>query len=130
MTLNRLHQIIGIFTLFVFLGTGAYMRFSFPELYGDNESIRYLYRANHIYILCAALVNLVLGSYFEVRSEVWVKRLQTAGSLLLVLAPVLLVLAFFWEPPKAVPERPMTFLGIQALFAGAMLHLPAAFKRD
>ena len=37
----------------MFLATGLCMRAGFPELYGANEALRYIYRANHAYILLA-----------------------------------------------------------------------------
>jgi hypothetical protein len=58
MVVKRIHLLLGLLTVLFFLATGAYMRARFPDLYGDNETIRYLYRANHIYILCAGLLHL------------------------------------------------------------------------
>ncbi|MGH2566714.1 MAG: hypothetical protein ACRDGA_00120 [Bacteroidota bacterium] len=52
------HIVIGIATVVVFLGTGLYMRLNFPDLYESNEAIRYLFRANHLYILFAGLLNI------------------------------------------------------------------------
>jgi len=59
-----------------------------------------LNRLHQIVILCAALLNLVLGLYFRASSEVWIKRLQALGSLFLVFSPVLLLIAFFREPSQ------------------------------
>ena len=51
MTWRRLDLVVGLLTVAVFLGTGLYMKTQFPALYGDNQTVRFLYRANHIYIL-------------------------------------------------------------------------------
>lgn len=39
------------------------MRASFPDLYAGNEAVRYMYRANHIYLLFASVLNLVMGAH-------------------------------------------------------------------
>lgn len=42
MDLKRLHRWTGIVTVIVFLMTGLYMRWQFPDLYAGNETIRHL----------------------------------------------------------------------------------------
>ena len=39
MTLSLAHRYVGITTVVVFLLTGLYMRFRFPELYDSDQSI-------------------------------------------------------------------------------------------
>ncbi|MBI4548838.1 MAG: hypothetical protein HY707_12720 [Ignavibacteriae bacterium] len=119
----RVHLIVGIITIAVFLFTGMYMRTHFPEIYQTNESIRYLYRANHIYLLFSGLLNVALGLYFALHQVGWRKRLQSIGSLLFLIAPVLLTWAFFTEPIQASPMRPLTALGVFASVIGILLHL-------
>ena len=109
--LQRIHRWVGIVTVIVFLLTGLYMRWRFPGLYQADETIRYLFRANHIYLLLAGLLNLGLGLYLTEQAERWRRMLQRAGSVLLVAAPVVLLAAFFYEPPQAMPERPVTRVG-------------------
>ena len=50
---RKLHLIVGLAGVAVFLGTGVYMRTHFPALYAGNEALRYMYRANHVYLLTA-----------------------------------------------------------------------------
>lgn len=45
----------------LFLATGLYMRHHFPASYEANETVRYLYRSNHLDILYAGLLNLAPG---------------------------------------------------------------------
>jgi Na+-driven multidrug efflux pump len=123
MWIQRLHFGIGILTLLVFFASGLYMQLQFPGLYADNEIVRYQYRANHIYLLAAALINIVLGAYLQASKRRWRHYTQSLGRLLLLAAPVWLVCAFLLEPPQASPERILTFWGIVSMLAGTLLHL-------
>ena len=56
--------------------------------------------------------------------------MQLAGSCLLLAAPVILLLAFVSEPPRATPERYLTGVGILILLLGVMCHaLHGSFRR-
>ena len=101
------------------------MRIGFPELYGFNQVIRYLYRANHIYILFASLINIVLGCYLRPGSG-WQKSVATVGSGLLLLAPAMLIAAFFLEAPKGTPDRLITLAGIFMVFIGTAFQAPSS----
>jgi hypothetical protein len=123
--IRRVHFIVGVLAIIAFLGTGVYMRENFPNLYQTNESIRSLFRANHIYILFSSLLNLVLGLYLSPNGVRWRRTLRRLGSLFLLLAPFLLLWAFINEPPQASPMRPLTFLGVGLAFTGTALHFAA-----
>ena len=123
--MRRAHLLVGVFGVLVFLGTGLYMRSGFPGLYVGNEALRYMYRANHIYLLLASLVNMVLGIYLAAPEAGWRALLSRIGSVLVVLSPALLCYAFFAEVPKASPERVFTALGVFALAAGVVAQLPS-----
>lgn len=129
MDLKRLHRWTGIVAVVVFLGTGLYMRWQFPGLYAGNETIRHLYRANHIYLLMAGLLNVGLGLYFAAQAAGWRRTAQRVGSALLLAAPAILLAAFFFEPPHATPERPITAAGLFAALIGMGCHFIAAFFR-
>jgi hypothetical protein len=122
--LRLFHLWLGWGTFAIFLGTGLYMAREFPEAYRGHDAVRYLYRGNHVYILFAALLNLTLG--FRPFDAGEGRRLQTIASVLVAAAVPLLVSAFFVEPPKASPERPLTLFGIVAAAAGTGLHGLAA----
>ncbi|HWP81194.1 MAG TPA: hypothetical protein VNN76_00900 [Bacteroidota bacterium] len=120
---RKLHLIVGFLTCLVFLATGAYMRSGFPDLHAGNESIRFLYRANHVYILFSGLLNLCLGLYLTESSTKWRNKLQTFGSRILFLAPILFILAFFVEPPMASPTRPLTLVAAFLSVGGVLCHV-------
>jgi hypothetical protein len=90
-----------------------------------------MYVSRHIYLLGAALVNLVLGLYLEVQPPGWRRVLQYLGSLLILVSPVSLLLAFTAEPALGMPGRSWrSFSGLIALFAGVMTHLVASVTRE
>ena len=124
--MRKVHLIVGLAGVAVFLGTGVYMATHFPALYGGNESLRYLYRANHVYLLLASLVNVALGAYLTSPGTGWRASLGTAGSVLALLSPPLLSYAFFAEAPHASPARIVTALGVFSVALGVAAQLPSA----
>ena len=117
------HLFVGALGVLVFLATGIYMQSSFPALYADNETLRYMYRANHVYLLLASVVNVALGIYLtpNVGWRAWLSRV---GSSLALSAPFVLCYAFFVEVPKASPERLFTALGVLLVALGVVVQLP------
>jgi hypothetical protein len=120
---RRAHLIIGWLGFVVFLGTGLFMRMRFPDVYADDEALRYIYRANHVYVLLASLVNIVLGMYYNVSDRPWRVWAGRIGSVLVVASPIILVFAFFIEAPNVTPERVLTLIGVIALGAGVLGHV-------
>ena len=120
MKLHQTHIGLGMTFILVFLGTGVYMLSGFPELYQGREEVRMMYRATHIYILFAALVNLLVGQTIGAR-EHRSKYIQWLASALLFAAPFMLTTAFFIEPSGYVIERPISFFAVIFLFAGSLL---------
>jgi hypothetical protein len=125
-----LHLLFGVGGVLAFLGTGAWMATHFPGAYEANESVRYLYRANHVYLLLASLVNLGIGIYRTAGRAGWRGWIALAGSALALAAPLLLFYAFFVEPPRAVPERPATLIGAGMLLVGVLAQWPNRARRD
>jgi len=125
-TSRTLHILVGLGSLLLFLGSGLYMDMHFPGLYGNNEAIRYQFRANHIYILMAGLINLAAGLYPAPARAGWRLALGHLASALLLLAPAMLVAAFCLEPVQGGEQRPLTFYGVLMLLLGVLAaHLPA-----
>jgi hypothetical protein len=122
--MRKLHLIVGLSGIVLFLATGLYMLRGFPALYGTNEALRYIYRANHVYILLASLVNVVLGVYLITVPSGWKALVSRIGSVLAIVSPLILCYAFFAEAPRATPERALTGLGVFALLLGVVAHLP------
>ena len=123
MRLRTLHLGVGLAGVAAFLGTGIYMRTGFPDLYATNDALRYVYRANHVYVLFASLVNLALALPLTADHRGWSSKLATAGSLLALASPVVLCLAFVFEAPEASPERILTLLGVFAAALGVTAHV-------
>ena len=123
-SVRSLHLVLGVGGVLAFLGTGAYMATHFPEAYGGGEPIRYMYRANHVYLLLASLVNLAIGMYRGSTRPGWRVVLGATGSALVLAALLILLYAFFVEPPRGVPERPATLIGVFVLLLGVLLQWP------
>ena len=123
--LPRIHRLVGLGTVLLFLLIGLYMRLRFPDLYEANETIRFLFRASHIYLLLAGLLNLGVGIYLVMHTVPRKRMLQGIGSALLLIAPVVLLVAFFVEPPHASPERLLTLIGVVCMLAGTFFHYPS-----
>ena len=124
--MRSLHRVAGVILVFVFLGTGVYMRRSFPRIYAGNETAHMMFRANHIYLLFAALINLVLGANLAPHTAGWRRTIQVAGSALVLLMAALLVVAFFVEPVRGSFDRPMTYYGVILLAVGVAVHFVSA----
>ncbi|HSC15399.1 MAG TPA: hypothetical protein VLI71_09800 [Gammaproteobacteria bacterium] len=129
MRLRKLHLVVGLAGVAVFLATGAYMRAGFPDLYAGNEVLRYLYRSNHVYVLLASLVNVALGVHWTDVTPGWRATVSLIGSLLALASPAVLCFAFFVEAPVASPERIWTLLGVVAVAAGIALHVLGGARR-
>jgi hypothetical protein len=123
MQLRAIHLGAGLAGVVVFLGTGIYMRMVFPDLYATDEALRYVYRANHVYVLFASLVNLVLGVRVAGGQVGWRAKLALAGSLLALASPAVLCLAFVLEAPEVSPDRVLTLLGVFAAALGVAAHV-------
>jgi hypothetical protein len=127
--LRRVHTAGGALGVLVFLYTGWYMRSHFPAAYEQREAIRYLYRANHLYIMFSSVLNLVTGRYLVLAKLPWRRALQVAGSIALQAAIVVLITAFFLEPPSGGVLRKATLLGCVLAFVGGLAHGVATERR-
>ena len=126
----RVHLTVGILTVVAFLGSGPYMRIRVPAMAVLEDGLRMMYRSRHIYLLGSGLVNLMLGLYVHTWAAGWRKRTQTAGSVLLLAAPFLLLLAFINEPGRGVrADLWESSFGMFALFGGTLLHAIAGIGK-
>lgn len=121
MQTRTIHLVVGVFVLAVFLLTGYHMRFHIHHLMEADERLRFSLRGNHIYILLLGLLNLGLGAYLRVSQTVWRAYLQLVGSLMILTATGLVIVAFFFEN-KASLDRPFTLLTMILALTGTMLH--------
>lgn len=121
-----LHQVAGVLTVLLFLGTGFFMLFHRPPLAEFELGKQVLFRSGHIYLLMSGLVNLAMASYGEPPRAGRFRALRRVGSLLLLVAPLLLAVGFFVESVAANPERRLTQAGVMAVFLGTMCHFVAS----
>jgi uncharacterized protein YjeT (DUF2065 family) len=124
---RRIHLIIGVLGVFTFLLTGQFMKHHQPRMVDLSAEVRMMYVLRHIYLLIASLVNVVLGLYLQVHPQGWRRILQPVGSLLILLAPVSLVMAFLAEPVLGIAGRSWrSYFALLGLFAGVMAHIVAS----
>ncbi len=121
--MKRLHLAFGICVFLAFLLTGQYMDKYHDHLSGFPDGVRMLYRTRHIFILLAGLLNLGLGAYFTYRTDFWRRSLQLLGSVLIVLASLLFIVAFFYEPNLTGLYTPLSHWGAYSILTGTVLHL-------
>lgn len=99
---------------------------NFPDLYAEDETVRYLFRSRHVYILFSSLINILLGLYLSRSQSPLGARLQFLGSLLLLAAPLLHIAAFLVEPLSQV--RLLTTGATLLAFGGTIAHLLGGYR--
>jgi hypothetical protein len=124
---RNLHLIVGTLGLVLFALQGQYMA-SVIEVTNMADTQRMLYRSAHIYFMTACGMNVCIGYYQTGDLQAsWQQRL---ASLLILLAPGLLLLSFFVEISTQTIDRPILSVGLYALFGGAaILSASAIFQR-
>ena len=123
------HLIFGFVLFFVFTTTGSYMRADFPDKEAIPQELRILMRSRHIYILFSALIHLVLGAYLRMGTDMRIKLIQYAGSLMLIASSVFLVWAFITETYFLQHFSDLSRNGIYTALAGVGLHLLGGIAR-
>ena len=127
--MKRLHLIVGLLGVVVFVLTGQVRARHVPPVKAMDAELRLMYVSRHIYLLGAALVNLMAGLYLRLADGGWQRRVQMLGSAVLLLSPVALTLAFFREPPLGLAGRSwMSRQGLFTLFGGVLLHAISRMK--
>jgi hypothetical protein len=121
--MRRLHLTFGLLGVVVFVLTGQVMRHHAPPMRELTPDVRMMYVSRHIYLLGSALVNLTLGLYLWALPPGWSHTFQQIGSVLLLISPILLTVAFFQEPAYGLAGRSWrSSFAIYALLAGASFH--------
>lgn len=129
MQTRTVHLAVGVFVIAVFLLTGYHMKFHIHQLMEANDRLRFSLRGNHIYILLLGLLNLSLGAYFRVSQTVWRAYLQLVGSLMILTATGLVIVAFFFESKDSL-DRPFTLLTIILALIGIALHVVSSIQKN
>ena len=120
--MRRVHLAIGSAGVVAFLMTGQYMDRWLGHLAGMADLPRMLYRSAHIYLLFAALLNVLLGLYPEERLHGWRRGAARLGSVLILVAPLMILIGFSRESTRTDFERPFVGYAIYGCFAGVLLH--------
>lgn len=126
--MRRLHLVVGLVALAAFVLTGQYMDRVHGHLEAMADAPRMLFRSAHIYLLFAALLNLLLGAYVTPAPRGWPRTLQLSASAVLAATPMLFLAAFATEPWLAGLERPWARPAIYLSLAAVLGHV-AAIRR-
>jgi len=128
--IRRAHLIVGVLGVITFVITGQVMARHVPDVHTLSAEVRLMYVSRHIYLLGAALVNLVLGLYLQLNPRGWRRMLQQIGSVLIFLSVVSLLMAFTAEPSLGIAGRSWrSFFGVIAPFAGVVTHFAGTITR-
>jgi hypothetical protein len=122
------HIMFGVAVFIVFLLTGQYMDRYFHHLVGMPDGPRLLYRTRHIFILFSGLLNVGIGVYLVQRPKGWQRILQLLGSILITLASLLLILAFFYDTTRGDLRAPLSHWAIYAIAVGTLFHLFSSLR--
>ena len=128
--MKKAHLIFGVLIVVGFLLTGQYMDKFHNHLVGIADGPRLLYRTRHIFILLAGLLNLGIGAYFTDRLQPWRRTMQLLGSLLIFVASLLFLIAFFYEPGLRDLHTPFSHWGTYTIATGAVLHVVSGVRFD
>jgi hypothetical protein len=126
--LNLIHLAVGIGGVVAFVLTGQYMAIFLGGLTGMPDVPRLLYRTSHIYLMWAALLNLIVGCYFNVANTRGARILQAVSSGLLLASPVLMLASFFVESGANDLDRVLSNFGNFSALGGAIIHAAASLK--
>ena len=118
---KRIHLIAGAAFFIAFLATGLVMRNQLRADATIDHAVRFMRRADHVYLLFAALLNVLAGLYLTPPPRP--SRLPSIGSICLLAAPVLFLVAFFTEDAAGRLFRPLTTLGSISALVGVLFHL-------
>lgn len=129
MQTRTIHLAIGVFVIAVFLLTGYHMRFHIHHLMEASDRFRFSLRGNHLYILFLGLINLGLGAYLRISQTIWRAYLQLVGSLMILAATILVIIAFFFENKESL-DRPFTLLTVVLALTGTVLHAISSFQQS
>jgi len=126
--MSYVHLIFGIILFIVFVTTGKFMRWDFPDKDIIPQDFRILMRSRHIYILLSSLIHLALGVYLQIHAETWRRALQYFASALLVAGSVLFVWAFIYETYTTRHFSDVSRFALYVTLAGSAFHLFGGFK--
>ena len=117
MNWSRAHWLLGLVTLLIFPLTGQYMRHVAAVPHLDSVP-RLVFRSRHLLLLVAAVANLALSNSQPFH------RAQRVASVLILVAPVFLIVAFFIDPARGLHSSTIFRLAMYSLWiAGVLLAI-------
>jgi len=127
--MRRLHLIFASVFLLLFVASGLYMKNVLPPFNNELDGVRMIYRASHLYLLFATLLNLLAGAYWQTLGNKLCSQIQVLGSTLLLCSLPVLGLAFLLEPSQHWVMRPLTMAGCWLALLGTLLHAGAGLMQ-
>jgi hypothetical protein len=128
--MRRAHYIMGLLGFATFALSGQVLSHHRPSLDSLEAGAHMMFVSRHIYLLGAALLNLVLGLYLQRQPEPWREALQRLGSILILSSPFFLGLAFLTEPERGLVGRSWRAeAGLFTLLGGALAHFLACCRK-
>lgn len=123
-TWSRAHWLVGLLTLLIFPLTGQYMRHVAGVPHLDSVP-RLMFRSRHLFILLAGVANLALSNSQPFH------RAQRVASVLIMVAPLFLVTAFFIDPARGLHSSAIFRLGMYSFWiAGILLAIVNRPRRE
>ena len=121
--MRKAHLISGLLFFALFLASGRHMGQVLPAFSGELDGLRMMYRASHVYLLYASLLNVLAGAYW--RPVILRHKTQLFASGLLLLSQPVLGLGFLLEPALNLLERPLSLAGALLALTGVALSVIA-----
>lgn len=116
--LARLHLLVGIIGMLVFVLTGQHMAHVHNGLLDMADGPRVLIRSAHLYIMLSSAINIVIGIY---ATEQKTSVLQWLISIVLLTAPIFMTLEYFYGTLDVNSLRPYAYFSLVAVFAATAL---------
>jgi hypothetical protein len=120
--MRKVHRLVALFFIGVFVATGVYMARWFPPAQEDDLARRLVFRSSHVYIMFGALLNLAASTAWRTAPSPGRRRLQLVGSASLLICPAVFLAAFIVEPEIGPLLRPASAAGLLLAMAGTILH--------
>lgn len=128
--LKILYLSIGILTVLIFLATGQYLKYKFPNKEGMDLAFRTMQRSRHIFILLSGLVLAGIGTYFQLAKTQLVVIIQCIAFVILLIANALFIYAFFYEvETHFIPKTPIVHYATYLILAGVVLNFVGTLRR-
>jgi hypothetical protein len=121
--MKKLNLIVGLILLLIFLGTGYQLATQIKPVHFSNPIVRMEARANHIYILFIALLNILSFRNKTValgRGSILIEYFSRG---LLIISGTFAVYAFVFEHTGNIEERQVTFLAVSTALISVALFV-------